>query len=82
MNLSKPKIVPIGDVGDVEELTNILGCGVASLPIKYLGLSLGAKYKDSNIWTSIIEKMEEIGGVEEIVFIKGWEVNIYQYYML
>jgi hypothetical protein len=27
---------------------------VASLPIKYLGLPLGAKYKDSNIWNSII----------------------------
>ncbi len=36
---------------------------MASLPIKYLGLPLGAKYKDSNILTSIIEKMEiRLGG--------------------
>jgi hypothetical protein len=27
----------IGDVGDVEGLTSILGCRVASLPMKYLG---------------------------------------------
>jgi hypothetical protein len=45
INLSKSEIVLVGDVGDVEELASILGCGVASLPIKYLGLPLGAKYK-------------------------------------
>jgi hypothetical protein len=38
-------MVPVGEVGDVEELASILGCGVASLPLKYLGLPLGAKYK-------------------------------------
>jgi hypothetical protein len=50
INLSKFEIVLVGDVGDVEELVSILGCGVASLPIKCLGIPLGAKYKDSNIW--------------------------------
>jgi hypothetical protein len=34
INLSKSEIVP---VGDVEGLASILGCGVVSLPIKYLG---------------------------------------------
>jgi hypothetical protein len=48
-NLSKSEIVPVGEVGDVEELASILGYGVALLPIKYLGLPLRAKYKDSNI---------------------------------
>jgi hypothetical protein len=77
MNLSKPKIVPIGDVGVVEELTNILGCGVASLPIKYLGLSLGAKYKDSNIWTSIIEKMEKrLVGWKRLYLSKGGRLTL------
>jgi hypothetical protein len=54
INLSKSKIVPVIEVGDVGELASILGCGVASLPLKYLGLPLCAKYKDSNIWNSII----------------------------
>jgi hypothetical protein len=58
INLSKSEIVSVGVVGDVEELASILGYDVASLPIKYLGLPLGAKYKDSNMWTRIIEKME------------------------
>jgi hypothetical protein len=34
INLSKFEIVPVGEVGDVEELAGILGCGVASLRIK------------------------------------------------
>jgi hypothetical protein len=58
INLSKSEIVPVGAVGDAKELASIFGCGVASLPIKYLGLPLSVKYKDSNTWTSIIEKME------------------------
>lgn len=31
---------------------------VASLPMKYLGLSLGASYKATAIWNRVIEKME------------------------
>jgi hypothetical protein len=58
INLSKSEIVPVGEVGDVEGLASILGCGVALLPIKYLSLPLGARYKASTIWSSIIEKME------------------------
>jgi hypothetical protein len=47
INLSKSEIVPVGEVGDVEWLASILGCGVVSIRIKYLGLPLDAKYKDS-----------------------------------
>jgi hypothetical protein len=42
INLSKFEIVPIGEVGDVEGLTSILGCRMSSLPLKYLGLPLEA----------------------------------------
>lgn len=48
ISLSKYEIVLVGAVGYVEDLASIIG-GVASIPIKYLGLPLGAKYKDSNI---------------------------------
>jgi len=72
INLSKSKIVLVGDVGDMEELASILGCGKASLPINYLGLPLGAKYKDSNIWTKIIEKMENrLAGWKRLYLSKG-----------
>ena len=37
INLSKCDIVPIGEVGDVEGLSRILGYGVGSMPFTYLG---------------------------------------------
>jgi len=46
-NLSKSEIVLVGNVRNVKGLASILGCGVASLPMKYLGLPLGAHYKAS-----------------------------------
>jgi hypothetical protein len=80
INLSKSGIVPVGDVGDVgdvEELASILECGVASLPTKYLGLPLGAKYKDSNIWNSIIEKMENrIARWKRLYLSKGGRLTL------
>jgi hypothetical protein len=39
-------------------LTGILSCGVTSLPLKYLGLPLGASYKAEHILDSVIEKIE------------------------
>jgi hypothetical protein len=39
-------------------LAGILGCGVASLPLKYLGLLLGASYNAKHIWDGITEKIE------------------------
>ena len=58
INLSKSNIVPLGEVGDMEGLSRILGCGVGSMPFTYLGLPLGAHYKDTTIWNIVIEKIE------------------------
>jgi hypothetical protein len=58
INLGKSEIVPISAVEDVEGLTHLLGCQVASLPMTYLGLPLGASYKSMSIWNGVIEKME------------------------
>ena len=54
INVDKSEIVPISDVGNL----NVLCCKVGSLPMTYLGMPLGAHYKDSPIWNPIIEKME------------------------
>jgi hypothetical protein len=67
INLGKSGLVAIGDVDDVDDLTNILGCRVASLPMKYLGLLLGASYKSTSIWIGV--------WMEEIVFVKGRTFN-------
>jgi hypothetical protein len=77
INLSKSEMVPVGEVGDVEELASILGYGVASLPLKYLGLPLGAKYKDTHMWNSVIEKMEaRLAGWKRLYLSKGGRLTL------
>jgi hypothetical protein len=40
----------------LEELANILGCRTSTLPMKYLGLLLGANFKTQDIWNLIVRK--------------------------
>jgi hypothetical protein len=40
---------PVGNVEHVEKVASILGYGISSLPVKYLGLPLGASYKAKHI---------------------------------
>ena len=49
INLGKFELVPIGWVHNLEDLVGLLGCGQSFLPLKYLGLPLGAKFKDLSI---------------------------------
>jgi hypothetical protein len=48
----------VGNVDNVDGLAGILGCGVSSLPLKYLGLPLEACYKAKSIWDGVVEKIE------------------------
>jgi hypothetical protein len=41
-NLAKLELVPVENVDNVVGLAWILGCVLVSLPLKYLGLPLGA----------------------------------------
>jgi hypothetical protein len=50
--------VPMGPILDLERLAEIMGCKTAQLPMNYLGLPLGAKFKSKAIWDPILEKME------------------------
>ena len=56
INLHKSEIIPLGRVDNVEELAAELGCGVGSLPTKYLGLPLGAPHRAVGVWDSIEER--------------------------
>ena len=49
INLGKSELVPVGRVPNLEALVGLLGCGQSSLPLKYLGLPLGARFKDLSI---------------------------------
>jgi hypothetical protein len=57
VNLAKSELVPVSHVDNVEGLACILGCGVSFLPLKYLGLPLGAPYKAKAILANCIEKL-------------------------
>ena len=58
INLGKSKLVLVGRVHNLDLLLNVLGCKQATLPMKYLGLPLGGKFKDKTIWNPILEKIE------------------------
>uniref|UniRef100_A0A2N9IY24 Reverse transcriptase zinc-binding domain-containing protein n=1 Tax=Fagus sylvatica TaxID=28930 RepID=A0A2N9IY24_FAGSY len=65
-----------GEVPHIESLVHILGCKTPALPMKYLGLPLGAKFKATNYLERSFGKIgEKIGetthGFEEVVFIQG-----------
>ena len=57
VNLGKSELVAVGAVHNMELLVAVLGCKQGSLAMKYLGLPLGAKFKDKSIWNPILEKM-------------------------
>ena len=59
INLNKSKIIPVGRVANVAELAAELGCGVGSLPTKYLGLPLGAPSKSLGVKDSIEERFRK-----------------------
>ena len=60
----------MGDVQNMTELVEILACRQSSLPLKYLGLLLGATFKDKDDFESYFGKAgADISLLEEIVFI-------------
>jgi hypothetical protein len=64
-------------VVDIEGLASILGCRMASLSIKYLGLPLGASYKNTSIWNGIVEKMERrLAGWKILYLSKGGRLTL------
>ena len=72
VNLGKLELVAVGAVHNMDLLVAVLGCKQGSLPMKYLGLPLGAKFKDKSIWNPILEKMErKLAGWKKLYLSKG-----------
>jgi hypothetical protein len=46
-------LVPVGSRGEVDQLASVLGCGTGVLPLKYLGLPLGASFKLQAMWADL-----------------------------
>ena len=69
-------MVPIGEVNNVHALAEILGCNVGSLPMTYLGMSLGASHKSLSIWNSILEKIERKLARWKLYLLKGARLTL------
>ena len=57
INIAKSELIPIGEIDNIEVMAVELGCRVRSLPIKYLGLPLGARHKALSTWDGMKERM-------------------------
>ena len=77
INLDKSEMVLAGEVPNLEDLAQILGCKIASLPMKYLGLPLGTTFKAKSVWNPIIERMEKcLAGWKRLYLSKGGKVTL------
>ncbi|XP_016192035.1 uncharacterized protein LOC107632911 [Arachis ipaensis] len=60
INYDKSSLISINcDAQWVQRMCSVLGCKEASLPVKYLGIQLGANPRLVKTWKPIIEKVEE-----------------------
>ena len=70
-------MVPVGVVNNIDLFLVVLGYKQDSLPMKYLGLPLGAKFKEKTIWNPILEKMERrLAGWKRLFLSKGGRVTL------
>ncbi|XP_065619630.1 uncharacterized protein LOC136063338 [Quercus suber] len=77
INLGKSELVPIGVVHNMDVLVGMLGCRQSSLPLRYLGLPLGAKFKELSIWNPILEKIERrLARWKRLYLSKGGKVTL------
>ena len=72
VNVGKSEIVLVGEVGNLDALARILCCKVGCLPMSYLGMPLGAHFKDASIWNPILEKVEKkLSSWKQLYLSKG-----------
>lgn len=77
VNLNKSELVPVGEVHNIQQLADFLGCKVVALPIKYLGLPLGASFKAKHIWDGVVEKIErKLAAWKRTYLSKGGRITL------
>jgi hypothetical protein len=77
ISLDKSVLVPVGLVDNMDDLAGILGCGVSSLPLKYLGLLLGAPFKAKSSWDEVVGKIERrLASWKRLYLSKGGRVTL------
>jgi hypothetical protein len=75
--LSKSTLVPVGSRGEVDQLAGVLGCGIGGLPLKYLGLPLGAFFKLKAMWADLEDLMSRrLAPWKRLYLSKGARVTL------
>lgn len=75
VNFDKSEMVPNGGVLNLRQLA--LGCKIASLPMTYLGLPLGAPSRASSLWDTVVEKVERrLAGWKKMYLSKGSRIML------
>ena len=55
--LEKSELILMGGLENVGELAHEFGCKLSALPSSYLGLPLGTRFKDVEIWDGVEERL-------------------------
>ena len=77
VNVGKSEIVLVGEVGNLGALARILCCKVRCLPMSYLGMPLGAHFKDASIWNPILKRVEKkLAGWKRLYLSKGSRLTL------
>lgn len=59
LNLGKSNLFSIGEVPNLDQLAADLECKQGSFPSSYLGLPLGVKYKQKEVWYPLVERKKK-----------------------
>ncbi|XP_026438870.1 uncharacterized protein LOC113337403 [Papaver somniferum] len=59
VNFNKSSVISIGADAKIEAIAVILNCKIEKLPLKYLGMSVGAQTRNAAIWDVVIEKFQK-----------------------
>ncbi|RVW20626.1 Transposon TX1 uncharacterized 149 kDa protein [Vitis vinifera] len=79
VNLDKSEIIAVGRVENVEEVALEFGCNVSKLPSSYLGLPLGARFKEVATWDGVEERLRKRLSIWKRQYIsKGGRMTLIQ----
>lgn len=71
-NLTKLELVPVSAMNHIQNLASIMGCKVATLPMKYLNMPLGAPFKSRTVWEGVLENIDrKLEGWKHSYLLKG-----------
>jgi hypothetical protein len=77
VSLTKSTLIPVDSLDDVDLLAGSLGCGTADLPLKYLGLPLGASFKLKAVWRDLEDLMaRQLAPWKRLYLSKGGRVAL------